>query len=341
MVKKLCATIFAVAILGFLKASPAAAQSFFEGKTIRIIVGLSAGGGFDTYSRTIARHLGRHIPGNPSVIVENMPGAGSLIAANHVYRIAKPDGLAIGNFHGYMILNQVAERPGIEFDARKFGWIGVPVSDTGACALTAASGVTSLDQWKAAKTPVKLGAVGGGGDATYTQAKFLRDILNLPVQIVTGYKGTAEVRLASEAGELAGGCWQWESIKSIWRKALDAREVNVVLQLTPEPHNELPKVPLAISLAKTEEARTLLRAAVHDPNAITRPYSLPPGTPADRVQVLRKAFMATMQDPAFLADANKAKLDIKPMSGEELEKIVSGFFQVDPAILPKLQAIFR
>ncbi len=341
MARKICSLMFALGILGFLKASPAAAQSFFEGKTIRIVVGFSAGGGFDTYSRTIARHLGRHIPGNPSIIVENMPGAGSLIAANHMYRVANPDGLVIGNFHGYMILNQVAERAGVEFDARKFGWIGVPVSDTGACALTAASGITNLDQWKAAKTPVKLGAVGGGGDATYTQAKLLREVLKLPVQIVAGYKGTAEVRLASEAGELAGGCWQWESIKSIWRRALDAREVNVVLQLTPEPHKELPKVPLAISLAKTDEARILLRTAVQDPNAITRPYSVPPGTPPDRVQMLRRAFMATMQDPAFLADANKAKLDINPMSGETLEKIVAGFFEVDAAILPKLKALLQ
>ena len=124
-----------------------AAQSAFEGKAIRIVVGFSAGGGFDTYSRAIARHLGKHIPGSPSIVVENMTGAGSIVAANHVYRVAKPDGLTIGNFHGFQILNQVLGAPGIEFDARKLEWLGVPVQDTGACAVTKASGIASVEQW--------------------------------------------------------------------------------------------------------------------------------------------------------------------------------------------------
>jgi tripartite-type tricarboxylate transporter receptor subunit TctC len=147
--------VISAAICGFLIAafcgsliSPAFGQEkFFEGKTIRIIVGFAAGGGFDIYSRAIARHMGRHIPGNPSVIVENMTGAGSLLAANHLYKVAKPDGLTIGNIHGNQILNQVLGSPGIEFDARRFEWIGVPVKDNGACALTKASGITSLEKW--------------------------------------------------------------------------------------------------------------------------------------------------------------------------------------------------
>src|SRR6266540_2925521 len=143
--------------------APAGAQPrFFEGKTVRIIVGFSAGGGYDTYSRVIARHLGRHIPGKPSVIVENMPGAGSLIAANHLYKIAKPDGLTIGNFAGGLVLAQVLGQPGIEFDARKFAWLGVPTRETCVCALTKASGVTSTDAWIGAKAPVKLGGTGVG-----------------------------------------------------------------------------------------------------------------------------------------------------------------------------------
>ena len=155
--------------------SPAFGQEkFFEGKTIRIIVGFAAGGGFDIYSRTIARHMGRHLPGNPSVIVENMTGAGSLLAANHLYKVAKPDGLTIGNIHGNQILNQVLGSPGIEFDARRFEWIGVPVKDNGACALTKASGITSLEKWIASKTPVKLGG-GGTGDTTTTNAKILKE----------------------------------------------------------------------------------------------------------------------------------------------------------------------
>ena len=317
-----------------------AAQPAFEGKTMRIVVGFSAGGGFDTYSRAIARHMSKHIPGRPAIIVENMPGAASIVAANHLYRIAKPDGLTIGNFHGFQIVNQVLGAPGIEFDARKFEWLGVPVQDTGACALAKASGIVNLDQWKAAKQPVKLGGV-GPGDATYGMARVLKEVLGLPVQPIPGYKGTAEIRLAAESGEIAGGCWQWESIKVIWRKALEAGEVNLVLQLVAKPHPELPKVPLAASLAKTDEARLLLQAAVHDPNSITRPYSLPPGTPKDRVQILQKAFMDTMKEPEFLADAKKAQLDLDPVPAEEVEKTVARFFKLDTALIAKLREILK
>jgi len=321
--------------------APAPAQeTFFKGKTMRIVVGFSAGGGFDTYSLAIGRHLGKHIPGNPTIIVENMTGAASILAANHLYRIAKPDGLTIGNFHGFQILNQVLGAPGIEFDARKFEWLGVPVQDTGACALARASGITSLEQWRAAKTPVKLGGV-VPGDASYGMARVLKEVLGLPVQPIPGYKGTAEIRLASESGEIAGGCWQWESIKVIWRKALDAGEVNLVIQLVSKPHPELAKVPLAVSLAKTEEARVLLQAAVHDPNSITRPYSLSPGTPKQRVKLLQKAFMDTMKDPEFLADAKRSKMDIDPVPGEEVEKTVARFFQLDPAVVTKLREILK
>src|SRR6478672_10375230 len=187
--------LWAAAALWLTLVAPASAQDFYKGKSIRLIVGASAGGGFDTYSRAIARHMGKHIPGNPTIIVENMTEAGSIVAANHLYRIAKPDGLTIGNFHGFQVLNQVLGAPGIEFDARKFEWLGVPVQDTGACGLTKASGIASLEQWRAAKQPVKLGGV-GPGDASYGMARVLKEVLGLPVQPIPGYKGTAEIRLA-------------------------------------------------------------------------------------------------------------------------------------------------
>lgn len=164
-----------------------ATDDFFTNKTVRIIVGFAAGGGFDIYSRAIARHMGKHVPGNPIFVVENMTGAGSLLAANHLYKVAKPDGLTIGNIHGNQILNQVLGSPGIEFDARRFEWIGVPVKDNGACALTKASGITSLEKWMASKTPVKLGW-GGPGDTTTTNAKILKEALSLPIQLVMATK---------------------------------------------------------------------------------------------------------------------------------------------------------
>ena len=178
--------------------------------------------------------------------------------------MAKPDGLTIVNFHGNQVLNQVIGKPGIEFDARKFEYIGVPSQDSGACAFTKASGITSYEQLRTAKAPVKLGGV-APGDTTYNTAKILMEALKLPIQLVAGYKGTAEIRLAAEGGEVAGGCWQWESIKVIWRKGLETGEVSVVLQSNPKPHPELPNIPNAIDLATSERARQLIKAGIHDP----------------------------------------------------------------------------
>lgn len=314
-----------------------AQESFYKGKTIRMVVATSAGGGFDTYSRTIARFLGKHIPGNPSILVENMPGAGHLIGANHIYNRAKPDGLTIGHFQGGLFLYQLFGRSGVEFDARKFEYIGAPVTDNRACAFTKASGITSVEKWLASKTPVKLGGIGGG--ATDDIARMLAVTTALPIQLVTGYKGTAEIRLAAESGELAGGCWTWDSIRATWSKAINSGDAMVVLQILPKPHPELPNVPLAIDLAKSEEARQLIQAGIQDPSDYYRPYVLPPGTAKDRVNILRKAFQETLKDADLLTDAKKARLDIEPITGEEMEKMVSSLFRLDPRLVAKLKEI--
>lgn len=317
-----------------------ATDEFFKNKTVRIIVGFAPGGGFDIYSRAIARHMGKHVPGNPIFVVENMTGAGSLIAANHIYKVAKPDGLTIGNFHGNQILNQVVGGQGIDFDARRFQWIGVPVKDNGACVLSKASGVTSLEQWRVSKTPVKLGGSAPGDTAT-TNAKILKEALGLPIQVVMGYKGTSDMRLAAESGELAGACFQWESIKTTWRKGLDSGDLVVVIQTNPKRHAELANVPNAIEEAKSDDARQLIRAGLHDPAAMTRPYSLPPGTPKERVEILRKAFLETFKDPSFVAEAKKSNLEVDPVSGEELETLVKGVFRLDPSLVAKLKHVLK
>jgi tripartite-type tricarboxylate transporter receptor subunit TctC len=317
-----------------------AQDSFYSGKTIRIVVGFAAGGGFDTYARAISRHMGNHIPGNPTIIVENMAGAGSLIAANHVYKVAKPDGLTIGHFGGGLFMQQLKGGPGIEFDAQKFEFLGVPVQDTRACALTKASGITSMEQWIASKTPVKIGGT-APGDLVHDAPKILQAALSLPVQVVSGYKGTADIRLASESNELSGGCWGWDSIKATWAKALASGDAILVVQMVSKPHRDLPKVPLAISFAKTEEARQLIETGVTVPAITNRPYVVPPSTPRDRVQLLRKAFMDTMKDPAFLADAKKSKLDIDPIEGEEVQRMVAGIFKLPPAMVGKLKEALK
>src|SRR5438034_4335417 len=299
------ALLMALAILLGIGSDLARAQSFYEGKTVRIIVGLAGGGGVDTYARVLARHWGKHIPGNPTIIVENMVGAGSLISANHIYRVAKPDGLIVGNFDGSLILSQVLGQPGIEFDARKFQFIGATAKEEVVCGLTKASGITSLDKWMAAPTPVKLGGILPG--ATPDKAgRTLKAALGLPIQVVTGYKGTSEIRLAATGGEVAGACWGWGSLQATWRKALDAGEVRLVLQAAPKPHRDLPSVPLAINFAKTDDARRLIEVAIHNDSLLVRTYTLPPGTPKDRVQILRKAFQETLRDPALLAEIGRA-----------------------------------
>ncbi len=208
-----------------------------------------------------------------------------------------------------------------------------------ACAFTKASGITNLDQWLAAKKPVKLGGTAPGA-LTDALPRLLSIALGVPVKVVTGYKGTAKVRLAAESGEVAGGCWTWESIKSTWRKALDSGEVNVVVQALDKKHPELPNVANAIDYVKTDEARQLLKVAVHGPTNVLYFYSLPPGTPKDRVKILRTAFMKTMKDPEFLADAKKSNKDINPLSGERVAEIVDGFSRLPPNLIEKLKKIF-
>jgi len=314
------------------------AQDFYKGKTVRIIVGGSPGGGFDTYSRMMARHMGKHIPGHPAILVENMTGAGTLIAAKYLYGSAKPDGLAFGIFNGSLILGRALGMKGIDFDVREFEYLGVPVQDSTVCALRKESGITNMDQWLGSKAPVKIGGL-GPGNSTSDVPRILRAALDLPIQVVDGYKGTAEVRLAADAGEVHGGCWAWESVKVTWAKGIQSGEVNPVVQATAKKIPDLPNVPLALDLAKTEEARLLLKAGAVDPAAIVRVYVTTPRIPKDRLQILRRAFSNTLTDPAFVAEMKKSNLDINPLTGEEVEKIVHSLFKLNPALLSKLAKI--
>jgi tripartite-type tricarboxylate transporter receptor subunit TctC len=341
MVKQLRYGLLTIAI-GLASTAPIPAQEpFYKGKTMRIIVGASAGGAFDTYSRAIARHMGKHIPGNPStIVVENMPGAGHLIAANYVYKVAKPDGLTIGHFNGGLVISQILGRPGIEFDALKFEYIGAPLKPSTLCTLTKASGITSMEKWMVSKTPVKLGSTGPGSN-TDDYPRILKAVLGVPIHLVTGFKGVADIRLAAEAGEVAGGCWGWETIKLMWLKAIESGDVVIVLQLLPKPHPDLPQVPLAIDFAKTDEARKIIQAGIYDAETYSRPFTLPPGTPKERVETLRNAFVATMKDPEFLAEASKSKLDIEPVSGEELHKTIGRLFKLEPALVGNLKEILK
>jgi tripartite-type tricarboxylate transporter receptor subunit TctC len=324
----------------WLTGQASAQEQFYKGKTIRIIVGLSAGGGYDVYTRAVARHFGKHIPGNPAIVVENMVGAGSLIAANHVYKVARPDGLTIGHFLGGLFLQQVLGKPGIEFDGRKFGYVGAPAQDSQMLAVSKRSGINNADHWFGSKTIVKFGGV-GAGSATDDLTKIAIATISAPIQLVSGYKGTADVRLAFNSGEIDGLTSAWESFKSTWSKEVADGEVLMILQAIPKPHPELPKVPRVIDYAKTELDRKVIHVGMHNYNPVARPYVLPPGTPKDRVVLLRKAFMDTLKDPEFIADATKSKLDLSPLSGEDLEKTVLEIYGAEPDVVAKLKDILK
>ena len=316
----------------------AAAESFYRGKTIRVIVGFAAGGGFDQYARTIARHMPKHIPGNPAMIVDNMTGAGSRLAANYLYKASAPDGLTIGNFIGSLLLQQILGDQGVEFDGKRFEWLGAPVQDETVCALTKASGVTNLDQWLAAKKPVKLGGEAPGANDSDVP-RMLQATLKLPLQLIEGYKGTSFIRIAAEAGEVDGGCWTWASIRSTWKKGIDSGDVIPIIQVNAKKAHDIQQVPNAIDQAKTPEAKALLEAGVHAPSAILRAYALPPGTPKDRLNLLRDAFNATMKDKEFVAEIVKGNLELDPLTGAEVESIARKLYQIDQNLVGKLREI--
>jgi tripartite-type tricarboxylate transporter receptor subunit TctC len=339
MQKRCFAIIAALAACICLAGVAHCANPFYEGKVIRIVVGLSAGGGYDAYARALARHLPRHIPGHPTIIVDNMTGAGSLIAANYLYKVAKPDGLTIGHFVGNLFLNQIMKQQGVEFDARKFEFIGAAAKEEAVFAFSKKSGITSIEKWMAAPRPVKM-AGQGPGSAPDNAIKVAKVVLGLPTQLVSGYKGTPEQRLAVEGGEVDGTSFAWAGMKATWSKSFESGEVVPVLQAVPKPFPELLKVPLAISLAKTDEARQMVEVGLHKSGVFSRPFVLPPGTPKDRVRLLAKAFQDTLSDKEFLSEAGKAKLDIELVTGEEIEKAVASIFTLEPGVVARLQAVF-
>lgn len=315
-----------------------AVASYYQGKTVRFIVGFAPGGGFDTYTRAIARHIGKHIPGNPAVIVDNMPGGGSLAAANFVSSGSRPDGLTVGNFNGNIIVQQVIGGEGIEFDARKTRFLGVPTPDNIACAVKKDSGFTKLSELVNSPRPVILGGA-GPGSTTDDAVKVLTIALGLNVQLVSGYSGTATIRQAAESGEVHGGCWAWESIKVTWKAGLDAGDVIVLGQVTRQKLPDLPNVEFAPDLARTDEAKALIQHGIITPSLMQRPYAMHPDTPSDRVQAMGQAFMAVFKDSEFLDEAQKAGLDVAPLPGTEVERLVTELFAMPEAVKARLKTI--
>ena len=318
-------------------ASTAQAQEFLKDKTLTFIVGYSPGGTYDQYTRLIARHINKHVSGNPTRIVENMPGAGGIIAANHLYNRVKPDGLTIAAWASPLILQHVMGNEATKFDGRKVGWVGIPGPYDTACHFNRESGIKTVDDWFDSKRPVKIASIGPGTSLSDVP-KLLKAALGLPLDMVEGYKGGAEARLAVESGEVDGLCASWQATKVSWRSQMESGKVRVVLQATLKSHPDLKSVPLAINYAKTDEARTLLRVA-DNVHVYQFPYSVAPGTPPDRLQVLQQGFIKTLRDPELIAEAKKADLEVEPIDGPTTAKTFAGLYELNPSLIAKLKEI--
>jgi tripartite-type tricarboxylate transporter receptor subunit TctC len=316
--------------------------AFYRGKTVRIVVGFVAGGGFDLSSRVIARHLGGQLPGHPTVIVENMPGAGSIVAANHVFRAAPRDGTVIGNLSGPIALEQVFGSPGVEFDMARFRPLGVPAGDTFLLVATRTAGVTRFDELRdPRRRPLVVGAVPG---STIAHASILlRDLLGVQLKVVVGYKGTAELRLAVDSGEIEGFFISWNSARAMVLERLRSGDWLILAQLsdTPLPGLPGPPAPTIAELTADEGQRRLLRLGTLVPNVIGKLYVLGPDVPADRAAAMEAAFRHTLADPGFLADAAQAGLEIRPRYGTEVAGLIRELLTMPPELAAKLRARTR
>ena len=319
-----------------------AVANFYSGKTVRIVVGFSAGGGYDQYSRVIARHLSKYIPGNPAIIVDNMAGAGSIIAANHTFNAAPKDGTVIGNISGPIILEQLFGNSAVQYDMAKFRYLAVPVSETYLMVAVRKPGITKFDDLIGPKgKQLTIGAIPG---STVEHAPILvRDVLGANLKVVSGYKGTADVRLAMDAGEVDGFFNTWTSAKVTVFDKIKNGEWLVLAQLSDKPLRDLivPNVPTIPMIAKTTEQRLILKYGTSTPNEFGKVYVLPSGAPADRAQALENAFVKTFADKEFLAEADKGKLQIDPLIGEEIHKLVVEFLSMSPDLKAKLQSAMK
>jgi tripartite-type tricarboxylate transporter receptor subunit TctC len=329
----------AVALL--LAASPCAAQTpaeFYRGKTIELDIGLGVGGAYDAYARMLARTMSKYIPGNPAIVPKNIEGAGSMRLANLLYNAAPHDGTSFGTINRGTPFEPLLGNKGAQFDATKFNWIGSTNNEVSVCVAWHSSGITSFAD--ARERELVVGATGPSTD-TYQFPKIANAVLGTRFKIVTGYIGGNDVDLAMERGEVAGRCgWSWTSVKGLHQAWLDRHEINILYQMGLSKHRDLPDVPLIIDLARTDEERAILRL-VFARLVMAWPFLAPPGVPSERVEVLRKAFMATMQDKDFLAEAAKAGLEINPVKGEDIQSLVQQVYATPAEIARKAAALLQ
>jgi tripartite-type tricarboxylate transporter receptor subunit TctC len=320
------ATILA-ALLSAAAARADDVADFYRGRTLTLIAGFNVGGGADAYARLIARHLGTYIPGNPNAVVKNMQGAGSVLAANHVFNVSPRDGSEIGLFAGNIVVDPVIGGVPAKYDARKFGWIGAPASETSICLASPASQFRTIDDTFTAEM-----ITGTAGTSTYDFPVVLNNVLGTRLKLVKGYAGSAALRLAMERREIDGFCGV--GLSSMRAAGLTEGRANILLQMALKPNPQLPGVPFVLDYARRDEDRAIMRL-VFGWTDLERPLAAPPATPAERLAALRAGFDAAMRDGALVAEAEAGGLAIAPMQGAAIASFVEDVYQTPPALAAK------
>lgn len=311
---------------------------FYKGKVVELYIGYSVGGGYDLYARVLARHIGKHIPGNPTVIPKNMEGAGSLRLANWLAQVAPKDGSVFGTVGRGVPFDPLLGLPGTQFKGTEFSWIGSANNEVSICASWGTSKITKIED-----VFTKQMVIGGTGpsDDTVQFPQVLNGVLGTKFKIVSGYPGGNDVVLAMERGEVEGRCgWSWSTILATHADWVKEKKIHILVQLALEKSSDLPNVPLIADMAKTTEQKQIIKL-IFARQVVGRPYIAPPGIPKDRLAALRKAFMDTMTDKDFLADAEKSKLEISPVSGDKVESLVKEVYETPADVAKKTNALLK
>jgi tripartite-type tricarboxylate transporter receptor subunit TctC len=328
----LSACIIAPALALSCAAHAQTPAEFYRGRTINLDIGASVGGGYDIHGRLLARHIGKHIPGNPTVIPRNVEGAGGVRLPNVLYNSAPRDGTVIGIVFRSVPFDPLLGNKAAQFDATQFNWIGSTSNEVPVCVAWHTSGISSIEDLR--NKELVVGSTGNNAD-TSIFAKVINGVLGTRMKIVIGYPGGNEISLALERGELGGRCaWSWSALKATRLSWVEQKQMHILLQLGLSKHPDLPHIPLVVELTKTANERDIARL-VFARQELAWPFVTPPGVPKERVEALRTAFNMTMKDPAFLADAEKAKLEVMPVGGAAIERLIADLYATPAEIVQK------
>src|ERR1043166_7457649 len=325
-----------IAALAFSRAG--AQTDFYRGKTIEIDIGTSVGGGYDAYARMVSRHLGKYIPGNPTVVPKNMEGGGGMRLANFLFNAAPKDGTTIATINRGIGFDQLLGNKSAQFEAARFNWVGSTNNEVSACVAWHTHGITRYEQ--VFDKELVVGATGPAAD-TFQFPKIANGVLGTKFKIIPGYPGGNDIDLAMERGEVQGRCgWAWTALKATHQPWLDQKKINILFQMGLDKHPDLPNTPLIMDLAKNDDDRAVFKF-IFARQVMAWPYATPPGVPPERVAILRKGFADTLNDKDFLAEAAKGNLEIRPVSGDAIQKLVAEVAATPAAILQRTTALLQ